>query len=297
MISLKQLKYALAVETHMHFRKAAEACSVSQSALSTALSEMERQLGFAVFERDNKKVLVTPIGKLVLEKAQEIHLQVDDLLKLAEAQKSILSYPMSVGMIPTICPFILPVVFPALRDAYPEFQMNVVEEQSQHLVDKVRSGEIDTAVLALPFATEGLLTFEFWSEDFFWVTHKDDVPPELTEVASSDIEQSKLMLLKEGHCLKEHALSACKANEEVSNGLSATSLTTLIQLVIGGAGTTLIPEMALKQLMQNNSPLKAMHLTEPGPHRSLAFVVRPNYAGLKNIEALMALFKAELAKN
>lgn len=297
MISLKQLKYALAVETHMHFRKAAEACSVSQSALSTALSEMERQLGFAIFERDNKKVLVTPVGKLVLEKAQEIHLQVDDLLKLAEAQKSVLSYPMSVGMIPTICPFILPVVFPSLRESYPDFQMDVVEEQSQHLVDKVRSGEIDTAILALPFATEGLLTFEFWSEDFFWVTHKDDVSPELTEVASSDIEQSRLMLLKEGHCLKEHALSACKANEKVLNGLSATSLSTLIQLVIGGAGTTLIPEMALKQLMQNNSPLKAMRLTEPGPHRRLAFVVRPNYAGLKNIEALMELFKAELAKH
>lgn len=296
MISLKQLKYALAVETHMHFRKAAEACSVSQSALSTALSEMERQLGFAVFERDNKKVLVTPVGKLVLEKAQEIHLQMDDLLKRAQTQKSVLSYPMSVGMIPTICPFILPVVFPSLRELYPDFQMNVIEEQSQHLVDKVRSGEIDTAILALPFATEGLLTFEFWSEDFFLVTHQDDVPVELTEVASGDIEQSRLMLLKEGHCLKEHALSACKANEEVLNGLSATSLNTLIQLVIGRAGTTLIPEMALKQLMQNNSPLKAMRLTEPGPHRSLAFVVRPNYAGLKNVEALIELFKAELAK-
>jgi len=275
MISLKQLKYALAVETHMHFRKAAEACSVSQSALSTALSEMERQLGFSIFERDNKKVLVTPVGRQVLIKAQEIHLQVDDLLKLAESQKELLSYPMSVGMIPTICPFILPVVFPPLRETYPDFQMDVVEEQSQVLVDKVRSGEIDTAILALPFATEGLLTFTFWEEDFYWVTHEEEVTPDLTEVASSDIEQSRLMLLKEGHCLKEHALSACKANEEVLNGLSATSLATLIQLVVAKVGTTLIPEMALNQLLQSNSPLKAMRLKEPGPHRSLAFVVRP----------------------
>jgi len=201
---------------------------------------------------------------------------------------------MSIGIIPTICPFILPIVFPALREQYPEFEMNVVEEQSHVLVDKVRSGEIDTAVLALPFATEGLLTFEFWHEDFYWVTHEDEVTPNVTEVASKDIEQSRLMLLKDGHCLKDHAITACKSNENVSQGLSATSLNTLIQLVIGKTGTTLIPEMALNQLIQNNSPLRTMHLSEKGPHRSIAFVVRPNYAGLKNIEALIALFKAEL---
>ena len=294
MISLKQLKYALAVEVHLHFRKAAEACSVSQSALSTALTEMERQLGFAVFERDNKKVLVTPIGQQVLMKAREIHLQMDDLMKLAEAQKSVLSYPMKIGIIPTVCPFILPIVFPTLREQYPNFEMNVVEEQSHQLVDKVRSGEIDTAILALPFATEGLLTFEFWHEDFYWVTHEDEEIPDVTEVASKDIEQSRLMLLKDGHCLKDHALSACNSNEYVSQGLSATSLITLIQLVIGKAGTTLIPEMALNQLVENNSPLKTMHLSEEGPHRRLAFVVRPNYAGLKNIEALITLFKEQL---
>ena len=296
MISLKQLKYALAVETHLHFRKAAEACSVSQSALSTALSEMERQLGFAIFERDNKKVLITPVGQQVLDKAKSISLQMEDLMRVSEAQKSVLSYPMSIGIIPTICPFILPIVFPELRAQYPEFEMNVVEEQSHILVDKVRSGEIDTAVLALPFATEGLLTFEFWHEDFYWVTHEDDVTPDVTEVASKDIEQSRLMLLKDGHCLKDHAITVCKSNDNISQGLSATSLNTLIQLVIGKAGTTLIPEMALQQLIQNNSPLRTMHLSEPGPHRSIAFVVRPNYAGLKNIEALIALFKTELGK-
>ena len=104
------------------------------------------------------------------------------------------------------------------------------------------------------------------------------------------------MLLKDGHCLKDHAITVCKSNDNISQGLSATSLNTLIQLVIGKAGTTLIPEMALQQLIQNNSPLRTMHLSEKGPHRSIAFVVRPNYAGLKNIEALIALFKTELGK-
>jgi len=297
MISLKQLRYALAVETHLHFRKAAEACAVSQSALSTALSEMERQLGVSVFERDNKKVLVTPIGQQVLQKAREIHLQVDDLMKLSEAQKKVLSYPMSVGMIPTICPFILPVILPAIREEYPDFRMDVVEEQSHNLVDQVRLGEIDAAILALPYSTEGLLTFEFWQEDFFLVAHNDQAPSDVAEVSSGDIDQSNLMLLKDGHCLKDHILSACNIKNEMSHNLGATSLSTLIQLVIGGAGTTLIPKMALTQLVQTNAPLKAMRLTEAGPHRRLAFVVRPNYAGLKNIETLMALFKRELEVN
>jgi len=280
MISLKQLKYALAVQKHLHFRKAAEACAVSQSALSTALSEMERQLGMTVFERDNKKVLVTPLGEQFLQKAGQIQLQVEDLLKLAEAQKSVLSYPMSVGMIPTICPFILPMVLPSLRQNYPGFEMQVVED-----------------VLALPYPIEGLLSFEFWQEDFFWITHQDEVHPEVSAVSSSDIEQSRLMLLKDGHCLKDQALSACRIQGEQADSLSATSLNTLIQLVIGKAGTTLIPEMALTQLVQNSSPLKAMRLSEQGPHRRIAFVVRPNYAGLKNIEALMALFKTQLGKH
>jgi len=297
MISLKQLKYALAVETHLHFRKAAEACSVSQSALSTALSEMERQLGFEVFERDNKKVLVTSIGKQVLAKAREIHLQMSDLMKLAEAQKTVLSYPMSIGIIPTICPFILPAVLPKMREVYPEFQVDVVEEQSHQLVDKVRSGEIDTAILALPYSTDGLLAFEFWDEDFFWVTHQDDAVAGMTEVESKDIDQKNLMLLKDGHCLKDHALSACNVNSDISHNLGATSLSTLIQLVIGKAGTTLIPKMALNQLVQTNAPLSVMRLKEAGPHRRLAFIVRPNYAGLKNIEALMALFKEELTQH
>ena len=294
MISFKQLRYALAVEKYLHFRKAAEACSVSQSALSTALSEMERQLGFAVFERDNKKVLITPIGQQVLNKARQIHVQVDDLMKLAESQKTVLSYPMTVGIIPTICPFILPVVLPALRQHYPDFDMQVIEEQSHVLVDKVRSGEIDTAILALPYPVDGLLSFEFWQEDFLLILHQDELARNQKKISAEQINHERLMLLKDGHCLKDQALSACKMAGEHAQSLSATSLNTLIQLVIGKAGTTLIPEMAQNQLIQDNSPLKILKLAEPGPHRTIAFIVRPNYAGLKNIEALMALFSKHL---
>lgn len=294
MISLKQLVYALAVEKHLHFRRAAESCSVSQSALSTALNELEKHLGFQIFERDNKKVLVTPIGQQVLEKAQGIKLQIDDLYKLADAQRRELSYSMTIGIIPTIAPYLLPIVLPELTKSYPQLELRIIEERSHLLVDKVRRGEIDTAILALPYSCDGLLTFEFWQEDFYWITHRDEMPPGCTEIAANQLEQARLMLLQDGHCLKDQALSVCKFSNSSQHSVSATSLNTLIQLVAGKLGTTLIPQMALEQLVESNPALSKARLTEASPHRRIAFIVRPNYTGVNNIELLMSQFKKSL---
>ncbi|MBB3167516.1 hydrogen peroxide-inducible genes activator [Simiduia aestuariiviva] len=295
MISLKQLTYALAVEKTLHFKRAAEACHVSQSALSTALTELEKQLGVQIFERDNKRVLVTPLGQEVLRRAQGIVQQTRELERLADIQKAPLSYPMSVGLIPTIGPYLLPKILSELNAAYPAFSLSVVEEQSHQLVDMVRTGEIDTAVLALPFPHEGLLAFEFWEEDFYWVAHKSQVKSNQREIASRELDQAKLMLLKEGHCLKDHILEACKlGNQTANHGFGATSLNTLIQMVIGQLGTTLVPAMALESLIAHNDQLSAVHLKEPSPHRRIAFIVRPNYSRLASVEALMAVCKSAL---
>ena len=295
MISLKQITYILAVEKTLHFKKAAELCAVSQSALSTAITEMEKQLGFQVFERNNKKVLVTSVGAECLKKAHAIKIQMDDLYQLGQDLKAPLSYPMSLGVIPTIGPYLLPKVLPKVRHQYPDFQLRIVEDQSHNLVSKVKNGELDTAILALPFDTEGLLTFEFWQEDFYWITHKDDQLSQQKEITSTELKQSRLMLLKDGHCLKEHALAACKLpSNKTDTSLASTSLNLLVQMVAGHMGTTLIPAMALKQLISGNAELNAVHLNEPGPHRRIAFITRPNYAGVKNIELLMQIFKQAL---
>ena len=297
MITLKQLTYALAVERHLHFKKASQECHVSQSALSTALGELEKQLGFMVFERDNKRVLVTPAGKVVLEKARQIKLQMDDLTRLAEAQSSPLSFPMTIGMIPTIAPFLLPKVLPAIKQAYPALELTIIEAQSHELLEAVKEGDIDTAILALPYDLEGLLSFEFWREDFYWITHRDDVASGINEVSANDLKETRLMLLKDGHCLKDQALSVCQMNEDSQHELSATSLNTLIQMVLGRLGTTLIPEMALDVLTAQHSELNAIRLSEPGPHRTIAWVIRPSYVGLGNIERLNALFKDTLGSH
>ena len=296
MISLKQIAYALAVERSLHFKKAAEDCAVSQSALSSALSEMEKQLGFQIFERDNRKVLVTPLGQQVLDKARSIKVQVDDIHKLAESLKAPLSTPLSIGVIPTIGPYLLPRVLPLLEAQYPGLKLDVVEDQSAELLELVRRGELDAAILALPYDCEGLLAFKFWEEDFYWITAADDELSNYEVIGIDELEQTRLMLLKQGHCLTDHALAACKLAGAGAHSLSATSLATLIQLVAGKMGTTLVPEMALEQLVDANPALARVPLQEPGPHREIAFVVRPNYPALANLELLMQLFRGELER-
>ncbi len=295
MISLKQLHYALAVEKTLHFKKASEACNVSQSTLSTAINELEKQLDVIIFERNNKQVLVTNNGQLILAKAKKVKLELDELLQLSNNDKPPLSTPMSIGVIPTIGPYLLPKVLPEVRKQFPSFKLKVVEEQSQVLVDMVRSGEIDAAILALPYPIEGLMSFKFWQEDFYWVCHKDECLSQIKEITSAEIDIEKLMLLKDGHCLKEHALAACSFQQKKQDSdFESASLYTLIQMVAGKIGTTIVPQMSLDQLIYNESELCAIHLNEPGPHRTISLIIRPNYVRTDELTLLKEIFTAQL---
>lgn len=295
MISFKQLSYALAVEQTRHFRKAAEQCSVSQSALSTAITELEHQLGTQLFERNNKQVLVTPVGREILAKARRIRLEIDDLYQISRQQQTPLSYPMRIGIIPTIGPYLLPKALPVVREMHPNFRLSIEEAQSGVLVEKVRSGELDTAILALPYTTDGLHCFEFWAEELCLVTHRDNPLASHKALTSSQLEGASLLLLRDGHCLKDHALAACNMQaSELDQSLHGASLYTLIQMVAGRMGSTLVPEMALDQLLHGSSELAAVPLSEPGPHRRIAFITRLNYAGVADIQVLMKLFRGQL---
>ena len=296
MISLKQVHYALAVERHLHFRRAAEECNISQSALSTALSEMEKRLGFQIFERDNRKVLVTPLGQQVLDRARAIQLQMKDLNKLADSQREPLTTPLSIGVIPTIGPYLLPRVLPGLQDRYPRLQLQIVEDQTAEVLDQLRRGALDAAIIALPYECDGLLTFQFWQEDLLWIIHAEDDNACVKCATVDDLARTHLMLLKDGHCLTEHALAACKLEDLSSHSFGATSLSTMIQLVAGKIGSTLVPEITLNQLVNSNPQLVGIPLEEPGPHRQLAVAIRPNYPGIANVEALVELFREELTK-
>jgi len=295
MISFKQLHYALAIEKTLHFKRAAEACNVSQSALSTAINELEKQLGVTLFERNNKQVLITNEGQLILNKAKKVKLELDELIQISQSNKQPFSNPMTIGVIPTIGPYLLPKVLPEVRKQYPGFKLKIIEEQSHNLVEMVRNGEIDAAILALPYAIDGLMSFDFWQEDFYLVCHKDECPSKVKEITSEELEIEKLMLLKDGHCLKEHALAACSLqNKKQDSDFDSASLHTLIQMVAGKLGTTLVPQMAIDQLTYNESELRAIHLNEPGPHRNISFIIRPNYVRTNELTELKRIFTQQL---
>ena len=248
MITLRQINYALAVSQTLHFKKAAEQCYVSASTLSNAITEMERQLGIKVFERNNKKVFITKLGKTFLEKAQNVKINVDDINQLQKIDSAPLSSSLNVGIIPTVGPYLLPIILPELKIQYPKLKLNVIEAQSEVLIDKIHRGEIEMGILALPFELKGLKSYKFWSEDLYWVSLKKDKRSLKKQIKAKDLELNELILLEEGNCLKDHILKACKINNSNAPSIKATSMSTLIELVKGGMGTTLIPEMAIHDL-------------------------------------------------
>ena len=296
MITLRQLEFALAVAKHKHFKRAAEECSISQSALSLGIAELEKQLDTQIFERNNKQVLITPIGEQLLQRAQTIFSEIQDLITMAHSHQTPLAYPMTIGIISTIAPYLLPKVLPALTDKYPTFEMTVVEKQTERLLDLVRYGHIDTAIIALPYVVEGLHVFEFWAEDFFAVFPKGSDLARLDHITSSQLSKTNLLLLGEGHCLTDQVLSICSmSKEQIKSGFSDASLNTIIQMALAGMGTTLVPEIAIDQIAGDN--VMVVPLAEKGPHRKLAFVTRLNYARVNDVKILSEIFSTVLAEN
>ena len=300
MLTLKQIDYALAVGKNLHFKKAADECYVSPSTLSNAITELETQLGVKIFERNNKKVIVTSLGHEILSKAKKIKLEVKNIHELAQHNVDGLSSSLSIGIIPTISPYFLPLVLPKIQKEFSNLQLKIEEGQSQILTNRVKEGDLDMAILALPYDLQDLMSFKFWEEDFFWVSHSQNKNAGKSEIRASELEHSELMLLEDGHCLKDHILDACNIDSSSQYSLKASSLNTLIQLVKGKMGTTLVPEMALNELVGNKKDLSISHLDEPGPHREIALIIRPNYAGMESVKILIDFFGnslRELDKN
>ena len=294
MITIKQINYALAVAETLHFKKAAEKCFVSPSTLSNAITEMEAQLGVQIFERNNKNVIVTKLGSLVIEKAQGIKTDIDDINKICELNSEPLSSKISLGIIPTIGPFLLPVLLPKIKKDFPNLTLNIVEAQTDVLLRKISSGEIELAILALPFETSGFNVYKFWIENFFWISRKEDPRSRKKSIKAKELDLDELIMLEEGNCLKDHILNACKIKNTSKITFNASTLSTSIELVKGGIGTTLVPEMAVNKLLSANPELAKTKLNEKGPHREIALVSRINYSGKRDINKLIHLFTKEL---
>jgi LysR family hydrogen peroxide-inducible transcriptional activator len=269
-ITLRQLRYFDALVRHGHFGRAAEACSVSQPALSMQIKEMEVTLGGVLLERGGRQVALTTFGEELIQRVREILRSVDELGDFARASRDRLAGRLRVGMIPTIAPYLLPKVIENLARLHPELDIHVRETLTPKLIKEVAEGRLDTAIVALPVSEPSLTEIALFRENFLLVR-----PGELkdTPVPSREsLREMKLLLLEEGHCFRDQALSFCniQAPREV---LDASSLSTLVQMVGAGIGVTLIPEMAV-EVETRSACVSVARFKNPQPSRTIGMVWR-----------------------
>lgn len=255
--SLRQLRYFVAVAQELNFTRAAEACFVGQSTLSAGLKELEDVLGVCLVERDRQNVAITPIGVEILERAKAILASSQDLVEYASASGEPMVGTIRLGVIPTITPFLLPNVLPDIRVHYPKLKIVLREDLTANLLARLADHQLDFALIALPYDTAGLLVKELFVDEFWLVAGANDPALKGKEIHLPTKMAERLLLLEEGHCLRDHTMQACKHSDiRNAEGMEATSLLTLLQMVESGMGIALLPEMAVKGGILNGSSLK-----------------------------------------
>ena len=291
--SLRQLRYLLALAEHLNFTRAAEACFVSQSTLSTGLKELEATLGVQLVERDKQSVALTAVGEQVLARARQVLTAAEDLSDFAADAARPMQGQLRLGVIPTIAPFVLPAVMPALREKFPQLQLALREDLTAHLLERLRNRQLDFALIALPYDTADLRVLPLYKDKFWLVGRESDASITGRAIQLSTEWTERLLLLEEGHCLREHALQACRATEVASvDGMEATSLLTLVQMVASGMGVALLPEMAIQSGLLGNLSLKSRPLAPPAPERTIALVTRSTSAHMAEFEAIARVMAA-----
>jgi LysR family hydrogen peroxide-inducible transcriptional activator len=251
----------------LNFREAAEAQFVSQSTLSAGIKELESVLGVQLVERDKRSVRLTAVGEEVVARARGVLAATSDLAESARRAAKPLAGPLRLGTIPTIAPFLLPELLPPLRQAYPELKLYLREDLTSRLLDRLNAGGLDVALIALPYDTDGLDVRELFKDEFWFVAREDDPAAR--------------------HCLRDHAIAACGPRRGAwESTVEATSLYTLIQMVEGGLGVTLLPEITLKHGILKGTRLVARPFAAPAPSRTLALVARRTSPRLAEVNLL-----------
>lgn len=285
MITLRQLRYLSALAKHRHFGRAAEECAVTQPALSMQVRELEREIGAELVERRPNEIALTEIGLDVARRAEHILASTRDLVDFAR-HRDLLSGALKLGIIPTLAPYILPRVLPVLQKRYPQLRLEVRETQTKVLLDELVGGELDAVMLALPVERSDIETLTLFTDAFLLAVPASDPLPDKRRVALADVDQRRLILLEEGHCLRDQALAFCATKRrDQPAGLGATSLTTVMQMVANGYGVTLVPEVSV-DAKSRDARVKLLRFAEPEPGRSIGLAWRRTSPRRQDFEAL-----------
>ena len=296
MPTLKQLQYLVALKEQGHFGKAADACFVTQSTLSAGIRELESLIGVTLVERTRRIVRFTALGDQIVEKAYRVLREAEELAAIAQASGKPLCGELRMSVIPTIAPFLLPQLLPKLRADKPELKLYLREETSQAAVESLRHGHVDCVLLALPFATGEVDCEILFSDRLFVAFPQDDPRDPPAGIEPEMIDETRLLLLEDGHCLKDHALAACNRPElRAEATMMGTSLHTLVQMVDNGLGLTMLPEMAIEGGILRNTHISARPLISPHAQRDIALLWRKNSPREKEFR-MMAQILRDAAK-
>ncbi|MBN9541317.1 MAG: LysR family transcriptional regulator [Alphaproteobacteria bacterium] len=293
--TLRQLRYLVAVVDRCHFGQAASACNVGQSTLSAGIQELEDLLGAILLERTKRTVVPTPLGRDLAERARGLLSGAEELVDLARAAREPMAGPLHLGVIPTIGPFLLPRALPRLRETYPKLQLYLREDQTARLIERLEAGELDAVLLALPYALGDLEVMDLGEDRFSVVYPAGHDLPQAEAATPADIAGENLLLLEDGHCLRDQALAACELEGARRNAaFNGTSLHTLAQMVANDLGVTLMPQMALDAGIVRGLDVAVRPLSGKTPHRRIGLVWRRSSARKETFRQLGEALKAEL---
>ena len=278
MITLRQLRYLAALARHGHFGRAAESCAVTQPALSMQIRDLERTLGVKVVERRPGEIILTEVGREIARRGEDVLAASRDLVDFARHRSGVLTGRLTLGVIPSLAPYLLPRILPVLQKQFAELRLELRETQTRLLVDDVKTGALDCALLALPLDEPEIDSLKLFYDLFLLAVPASDPRPAGTRISAAAIDQSRLILLEDGHCLRDQALAFCataRAGTIASPGMAfaASSLSTVMQMVASGYGTTLIPQIAA-DVEQRDNRVKFLRLENPQPGRSIGLVFR-----------------------
>ncbi len=290
--TVKQLRYFVALAEHEHFGKAAAECFVSQSAFSTAIKELEQTLGARLVDRTNRQVTITAIGREIAVRARESLGGLEQLVELAQGQRKPLEAELRLGVIPTIAPFLLPSLMPRLRRTFPKLRLLLVEEQTERLHAKLLDGQIDLVLLALPYELRSTVVLPLFEDRFLLACRENSKLVDPDNFRLSQLAPETVLLLEDGHCLRDHALDACRVRSATQvSRFAATSLLTLVEMVDADLGITFLPEMAIGTGLLKHTRVKTYPLS-PRSHRTIGLAWRKGSARSPEFE-LFGDFVAE----
>lgn len=287
-MNLRDLKYLVALADHRHFGRAAEASFVSQPTLSTQIRKLEDELGVALVERAPRRVMLTPVGREIAERARKVIADVEQMAEIARRSRDPEAGTVRLGLFPTLGPYLLPHVVPRLRERFPRLELLLVEEKTDQILARLRDGRLDAGLLALPLHDDQLHVEPLFDEPFLLAVPRTHALARRASLRMRDLDDAHLLLLEEGHCLRDQALAVCRlAGADEREGFRATSLETLRQMVAAGVGITLLPMLAVQPPVPVSADIALLPFEGEAPHRRIAMVWRRSSA--------MAAFLAQLA--